>query len=117
MRPGLSQCNVQWRTATSATTGQGAGNRSEPWSRPMTEPVTVAVPTLTLRLGPAYQRGYEEAVSAAIQAKWAERIHDRDASVWSYDVGVQAAIGERLGWLDAPNHFESLIPAIEAFGE
>jgi glucose-6-phosphate isomerase len=49
--------------------------------------------------------------------RWAQRLSDRDTSLWTHDDKVAAAIAERLGWLDAPEHFGRQIPALEAFGD
>ena len=46
-----------------------------------------------------------------------ERLFAKDASLWSADARVQEAIGERLGWLDAPTEFAERIGALEGFGE
>ena len=48
---------------------------------------------------------------------WAQRLIDRDTSLWTEDPAVAAAIADRLGWLDAPEHFTGEIPALEGFGE
>jgi glucose-6-phosphate isomerase len=60
---------------------------------------------------------FEAAVARARDEQWAERLFGRDVTLWSADPRVQAAIGERLGWLDAPGHFYDQIAAIEGFGE
>jgi glucose-6-phosphate isomerase len=73
-----------------------------------------ATPDLTLGEGTA---AYDAAVQAARDERWAERLWDRDPSLWSADPRVQAAISERLGWLDAPAHFADQIAALEGFGE
>ena len=64
----------------------------------------------------------DEARIAAIAAharrdQWAQRLMDRDTSLWSADSAVQAAIAERLGWLDSPAHFGDQIGALEGFGD
>ena len=46
-----------------------------------------------------------------------ERLFDRDPSLWSSDQRVQAAIADRLGWLDAPEHFSGHIPDLEGFAQ
>jgi glucose-6-phosphate isomerase len=48
---------------------------------------------------------------------WAQRLFDRDTSLWTEDPAVAATIADRLGWLDAPEHFSGEIPALEGFGE
>ncbi len=59
----------------------------------------------------------DELVARARDERWAERLFERDTSLWSTDPEVQAAIAERLGWLDAPAHFQGEIGALEGFGE
>ena len=56
-------------------------------------------------------------VERARSERWAERLMARDPSLWSSDPEVQETIAQRLGWLDAPNHFEEQIGTLEAFGE
>jgi glucose-6-phosphate isomerase len=46
---------------------------------------------------------------------WIDRVWDRDASLWSADPGVRRSIEERLGWLDAPDEFDEMLPELEAF--
>jgi transaldolase / glucose-6-phosphate isomerase len=48
---------------------------------------------------------------------WAERLVDRDTTLWSEEPAVQAGIADRLGWLDAPAHFSRQVAALEGFGE
>ncbi|MFI5038188.1 MAG: transaldolase, partial [Solirubrobacterales bacterium] len=66
---------------------------------------------------PALVRAVEAALLRADAERWVERLHDRDASLWSADPDVQAKIANRLGWLDAPVDFGEQVPALEAFGE
>jgi transaldolase / glucose-6-phosphate isomerase len=61
--------------------------------------------------------GYRDAVDVARNESWAERLFARDTTLWSSDPRVQAAIAERLGWLDAPAHFTTQVAALEGFGE
>jgi glucose-6-phosphate isomerase len=75
---------------------------------------TMAAPGLSLG---EHTAAFEAAVDRAREEKWAERLFARDPSLWSSDARVQAAIGDRLGWLDAPAHFSEQIPALEGFGE
>jgi transaldolase/glucose-6-phosphate isomerase len=70
-----------------------------------------------LRLGPAEASLWAAAAARARTETWAERLFDRDPSLWSSDPVVQAGIAERLGWLDAPAHFLTQVPALEGFGE
>ncbi len=58
----------------------------------------------------------EEAVARAEKESWADRaIGRRDPSVWSRDEGVQRAIADRLGWLEAPFHFADETGELKAF--
>ncbi len=74
----------------------------------------ISLPDLALADGAA---AWEEAVTRARDEQWAERVWDRDPTLWSMNERVQAAISERLGWLDAPTHFSDQIAALEGFGE
>jgi transaldolase / glucose-6-phosphate isomerase len=56
-------------------------------------------------------------VERARTERWAERLFERDTSLWSDDPEVRSAIAERLGWLDAPVHFSDEIGPLEVFGE
>jgi transaldolase/glucose-6-phosphate isomerase len=49
--------------------------------------------------------------------QWAERLFDRDTTLWSDDPDVRADITDRLGWLDAPAHFTLQAGALEGFGD
>ncbi len=75
---------------------------------------TISVPRLALGEGSA---AYDAAVERANREEWANRLFDRDVTLWSSDRRVGEAIAERLGWLDAPAHFADQIPALEAFGD
>jgi transaldolase/glucose-6-phosphate isomerase len=72
---------------------------------------------LQLRLGADDQARFDVVVAHARRGAWAERLFERDTSLWSDDPAVQVAIRDRLGWLDAPMHFTTEIPALEGFGE
>ena len=60
--------------------------------------------------------GLEGAFERARRERWAERLMDRDTSLWSTDPRAREAIAERLGWLDAPRHFREQVAALEGFG-
>jgi glucose-6-phosphate isomerase len=75
---------------------------------------SVAMPTMTLGDGAA---AYDAALTRARDESWAQRLWDRDTTLWSANERVQAAIADRLGWLDAPAHFTEQIAALEGFGE
>lgn len=46
----------------------------------------------------------------------AERIWQRDASVWSDDAAVRALVADRLGWLDVAARMRDEVPDLLAFG-
>ena len=82
----------------------------------MTDPVSTAVAAPRLALG-AGAAAYEAAVERARTEEWASRLFTRDVSLWTTDPRVAETISERLGWLDAPEHFTEQIPGLEAFGD
>jgi len=82
----------------------------------MTDPVSTAIDAPRLALG-ALTPAYQAAVDRARDEEWVTRIFDRDTTVWSTDERVQAAIAERLGWLDAPAHFLIRTAPLEGFGD
>ena len=82
----------------------------------MTERMEMRGPELEFTLGDdRATAAYAETAARALTEHWAERLHDRDVTLWSTDGRVQAAIAGRLGWLDAPEHFGLLVPSLEAF--
>ncbi len=82
----------------------------------MTHLTAASAPLPRLTLG-EHDTAYEAAVTKARDERWAERLFDRDPSVWSPNERVRAAIADRLGWLEAPIHFSDQIAALEGFGE
>jgi transaldolase/glucose-6-phosphate isomerase len=62
-------------------------------------------------------RTIDELLARATSERWAERLFDRDTSLWTDDPDVAANIADRLGWLDAPEHFTLQAPALEGFGD
>src|SRR6202142_2662172 len=70
-----------------------------------------------LRLSPEQAALWTATAARARTEHWAQRLFDRDPSLWSSDPDVQAGIADRLGWLDAPEHFRTQIPALEGFGD
>ena len=79
-------------------------------------PASTSIAPTRLTLGSG-QAAFDEAVTRARAERWAQRLFDRDTTLWSTNERVRAAIAERLGWLDSPAHFTTHIPALEAFGE
>src|SRR5436190_6560735 len=61
--------------------------------------------------------GLDELIERANAERWAERLFDRDTSLWTTDPDVSADITDRLGWLDAPEHFGLQVAALEGFGD
>ena len=82
----------------------------------MTDPVSSAVQVPGLALGDG-AAAYDAVVTEARDGEWANRLFGRDVSLWTDDETVGEAIGERLGWLDAPAHFTDQIPSLEGFGD
>jgi transaldolase / glucose-6-phosphate isomerase len=82
----------------------------------MTESVSTETAAPRLALGEV-ATAYAEAVERARVEDWVNRLFSRDPSLWSTDAHVQAAILERLGWLEAPAHFTERIPSLEGFGD
>ena len=81
------------------------------------DPTSAARPSVAaITLGDA-AGAYESAVARAREEHWTERVWQRDPTLWSDNPAVQAAISDRLGWLDAPAHFSDQVPALEGFGE
>lgn len=83
----------------------------------MTERIETSGPTMELRLTGAAHQAFEAASKRALDERWAERLAERDTTLWSKDPAVREAIAQRLGWLDAPAHFAALTPSLETFGE
>src|SRR5437667_3065846 len=84
----------------------------------MSDPAMAAEAVLNLSLGSSEARtAFESALARARDERWPERLMDRDTSLWSSDPRVQEGIAERLGWLDAPDHFMVQTPALEGFGD
>ncbi|HEX5451512.1 MAG TPA: hypothetical protein VFW86_03905 [Candidatus Limnocylindrales bacterium] len=73
--------------------------------------------TLSVRLAPVDAARVAEVEARARGDAWAQRLMDRDTSLWSTDPSARAEISDRLGWLDAPDHFAREAPELEAFGD
>ncbi|TAL07579.1 MAG: glucose-6-phosphate isomerase [Chloroflexota bacterium] len=70
-----------------------------------------------IRLSSADEEGVMAVADHARRNNWAQRLMDRDVTLWSDDPDVQRSIADRLGWLDAPAHFTDQIAALEGFGD
>ena len=82
----------------------------------MTDPVSSAVQVPSLALGDG-AAAYDTVATEARDNEWANRLFGRDVSLWTKDDGIGEAIAQRLGWLDAPQHFTDQIPSLEGFGD
>jgi glucose-6-phosphate isomerase len=82
----------------------------------MTDRAATAAPLPRFALGES-TAAFEATVEQARAEDWATRLFDRDTSLWSTDPRVQAAIADRLGWLDAPEHFADHTAGLEGFGD
>ena len=82
----------------------------------MTDSASTTLSAPGLALGAA-TADYEAALERARSESWANRLFDRDVTLWSADPNVGATIAERLGWLDAPEHFTDQIAGLEGFGD
>jgi glucose-6-phosphate isomerase len=69
----------------------------------------------TLRLVEEARATIDEQMRRAVAERWASRIWERDTSLWSTDAAVAAKIGKRLGWLDAPMHFQEQVEELTGF--
>ncbi|HEX5240006.1 MAG TPA: hypothetical protein VFW20_03320 [Candidatus Limnocylindrales bacterium] len=72
---------------------------------------------LRIRLGAGDAARIDAVSNQARRDAWAQRLADRDTTLWSSDARVGAEIADRLGWLDAPEHFGREAPELEAFGD
>ena len=70
-----------------------------------------------IQLSVEAQGTFDQLVERANAENWAQRLFDRDTSLWTRDPDVSADIKDRLGWLDAPDHFQLQIAALEGFGD
>ena len=82
----------------------------------MTDRAATTAPLPRLALGKA-RAAFDAAVEQARTEDWTTRLFDRDPTLWSSDARVQAAVSDRLGWLDAPAHFAESTAALEGFGD
>jgi glucose-6-phosphate isomerase len=82
----------------------------------MSDPVSTTLSAPRLALGEA-TADYEAAVERARSEEWVNRLFARDVTLWSSDPRVGEGIAERLGWLDAPDHFTEQIAGLEGFGD
>ena len=82
----------------------------------MTDRAATAAPLPRFTLGEG-ATAFDAAVEQARSEDWATRLFDRDTSLWSTDPRIQEAIADRLGWLDAPEHFADHTAGLEGFGD
>jgi len=70
-----------------------------------------------IQLPGSAKEAFDQLIERANAENWAERLFDRDTSLWTRDPDVSADITDRLGWLDAPEHFRLQIAALEGLGD
>jgi glucose-6-phosphate isomerase len=75
----------------------------------------VGPPPARTRLPAELERGVDAALSRATEQRWARRIWERDAALWSDDPQVRDLIADRLGWLAVPEQFRERVEVLEAF--
>ena len=75
------------------------------------------VPQSALRLPTDLHDAVGAVMTRAVAERWAERLWQRDTSLWTDDAAVGELIGQRLGWLDVPAHFSNEIETLEAFSQ
>jgi glucose-6-phosphate isomerase len=68
-----------------------------------------------LRLPEDMHAAVDDAMRRAVAERWATRIWERDTSLWTTDARVAASIANRLGWLDAPMHFQEQLEELTGF--
>src|SRR6185369_3783550 len=107
VRPGVPRRDVQRRATPPSPARQGAGHRIE---GRMSARLGIQVPE-------AARAGLDALIERANAERWAERLFDRDTTLWTTDPDVSADISDRLGWLDAPEHFGLQVAALEGFGD
>jgi transaldolase / glucose-6-phosphate isomerase len=73
------------------------------------------VPGHGTRIAADLQAQIDQALARAVDERWAQRIWERDTSVWTSDEKVSGLIANRLGWLDLPATFTDEIEVLEAF--
>jgi glucose-6-phosphate isomerase len=90
----------------------------------VTEPTIPTAPDLQtggsglgLALPAEAAKDLEAAIVRARNERWAERLMNRDTSLWSSDERVRESISERLGWLASPRHFADHIADLDGFAE
>jgi transaldolase/glucose-6-phosphate isomerase len=72
---------------------------------------------LRISLAAPEQATVDALLDRASSERWADRLFDRDTTLWSDDPDVRANITDRLGWLSAPAHFTIQAAALEGFGD
>jgi transaldolase/glucose-6-phosphate isomerase len=80
-----------------------------------TSAVTVTSGHDRVRVPASLAKELDHVMARVQQEGFAQRIWDRDATLWTNVSDVAAAIGNRLGWLDAPTRFQDEIDTLEAF--
>jgi glucose-6-phosphate isomerase len=69
------------------------------------------------RIPADHRSAIDGALKLALDGGWAERIWERDTTVWTDEADVTIKIAARLGWLDAPAHFRPVTDDMRAFAD
>jgi hypothetical protein len=69
------------------------------------------------RIPDDHRSACDAALRLALDGGWAERVWERDTTVWTDDADVAVRIAQRLGWLDAPAHFRPVTDDLRAFAD
>src|SRR3954468_15751620 len=81
----------------------------------MTDMTATPAPAHGTRIPAELQAQVDQALARAVDDRWAQRIWERDPSVWTSDDKVAGLIANRLGWLDLPANMSDETEVLEAF--
>src|SRR3954468_9237687 len=81
----------------------------------MTDMTATPAPAHGTRIPAELQAQIDQALARAVEERWAQRIWERDTSVWTTDDKVAGLIANRLGWLDLPANLSDEVEVLEAF--
>src|SRR3954452_15431498 len=83
----------------------------------MTDMTAAAAPAPAhgTRIPAELQAKIDQALARAVDEHWAQRIWERDTTVWTSDDKVAGLIANRLGWLDLPANMSDEVEVLEAF--
>lgn len=107
----LNELGIDVRAVTTQLLNEGAQKFMEPFDALLASiaarrQAALGLPAGEMTTSPAAAGGAAADVARALDARqFSRRLWARDASLWSPDEGVQGAIRQRLGWLDAAAEF------------